>query len=39
MSQFEIECRPCGAMLLTPLLTAAVRFDKEHADCGKGGVS
>ncbi len=36
MSRFEIECIPCGAHLMTPLLTAVVRFDKDHADC-KGG--
>lgn len=36
MSSFEIDCRACGASLLTPLLSAVVRFDKEHKACGSG---
>lgn len=34
---YSIECPPCGASLTTPLLSAAVRFDSEHADHTFGG--
>ena len=32
MSRFQIECKKCGAHLITPILAAVVRFDAEHKD-------